>query len=121
MMPITPRGRWQLGRAREERQGALAAARRQVVLRAVSVVARLDGDVLDLFEGVVARLAGLELDDVEDLRGVGDEQVVEAQQHGGAFVERALRPGGLGRARGRDGGRHVGRRAGRHLAEQLAA
>ena len=59
-----------LGRAGEERQGALAAARRQVILGAVGVVARLDGDVLDLFEGVVPRLARLELDDVEDLGGV---------------------------------------------------
>jgi len=42
-----------------------------VVLGAVGVVAGLDGDVLDLFEGVVPRLAGLELNDVEDLRGVG--------------------------------------------------
>ena len=110
----------QLGRPGQERQGALAAARPQVPGRAVGVVPGLDGDVLELLEGVATRLARLELDDVEDLPRVGDEQVVKAQQQRRAFVYWALGPGRLGRGRGRDGGGHVGRRAGRHLAKELA-
>ena len=39
----------------------------QMVLGRVRVVARLDGDVEDLLEGVAAGLAGLELDEVERL------------------------------------------------------
>ena len=67
-----------LPRLGEQRQSTLAAARTQQSRRRVRVVARHDGRVEDLFEGVLARLARLELDDVQDLVGVGDHQVVEA-------------------------------------------
>ena len=105
-----------LPRLGEHRQRALAAARPQEGRRRVRVVARLDGDVEHLLEGVAARLAGLELDDVEDLGGVVDDEVVEAQHDGGALGERAPRPLLLRLARRRAGGGHVGGRALRHAA-----
>jgi hypothetical protein len=46
---------------------AAAALGGEVALRRVGVVARDDRDVEDLLERVPARLAGLDLDEVEDL------------------------------------------------------
>ena len=77
-------------RRREDGQRALRAPRPQELRRRVPVVARLDGDVEHLLERVDARLAALELDDVEDLLRVGEHEVVEAQEHGGALLQ-ALR------------------------------
>ena len=72
-----------LDRLGEDGQGALATMRTQEARCGVGVVASNDGRVQHLFEGVAARLAGLELDDVEDLVGVGDEQIVEGEQYAG--------------------------------------
>ena len=72
-------------RGGEHGQRALRASRPQGLRRRVPVVARLDGDVEHLFERVDARLAALELDDIEDLLRVGEHEVVEAQEHRGAL------------------------------------
>src|SRR3954452_12970330 len=45
---------------------------------------------------MLARLAGLDLDEVEDLLLAGQDEVVEAQEHGTALLERRARPGLLG-------------------------
>ena len=66
-----------------------------MLLGGVGVVARDDRDVEDLLERVLARLAGLDLDEVEDLVLAGEHEVVEAAQHGAALGERRARPGGL--------------------------
>jgi ParB family chromosome partitioning protein len=84
----------------EDRQGALGPPWPEELLRDVAVVARLDGDVEHLLERVDARLAALELDEVEDLRRVREHQVVVAQEHGGALCHRQRRPLRLCRARG---------------------
>ncbi len=105
----------------EHGQRTLTAARLQKARRRVCVVARLDGDVEHFFEGVTSRLAILELDDVEDLGGVVDDEVVKAQHDGGALGERTPRPPLLRCARRRACGGHVIGRALRHASEELAA
>ena len=54
----------------------------------MGVVARLDGRVEHLFEGMPARFAGLELNQVEDLLAAFDQQIVEAQEDVGALGRR---------------------------------
>ena len=67
-----------------------------------------------------ARLARLELDDVEDLGGVVDDEVVKAQHDRGALRERAPRPRPLRVAGRRAGGGDVAGRALGHATEGLA-
>ncbi|GAA3088269.1 hypothetical protein GCM10020254_36150 [Streptomyces goshikiensis] len=57
--------------------------------------------------GVQAGLAGLQLDEVEDLGLPGQHQVVEAEQDGGAPAHGDGGPGGLGGAGLLEGGGHV--------------
>ena len=82
----------QLVDAGGNRHQASSAARAQVALRAHAVVARHDRDVADLLERVLARLAGLELDQVERLGLSREHQVVEAQQHPSPVGQRPFRP-----------------------------
>ena len=59
------------------------------------VVASIDADIEQLLHAVTTRLAGLRLQDVEDLVASGEEEVVEPQDHGRALAEGTLRPGPL--------------------------
>ena len=63
---------------RQQRQRAAAALGGEVALGRIGVVAGDDRDVEDLLEGVTARLAGLDLDQVEDLVLAREHEVVEA-------------------------------------------
>ena len=71
-MPITPRGRWCTRADVSTGSAPCAPPRAQELRRRVPVVARLDGDVQHFLERVDARLARLELDEVEDLLRVRD-------------------------------------------------
>ena len=75
-----------------ERQRAPAPARLEVLLGGVRVVARHDRDVEHLLERVAARLAGLDLEQVEQLLLVVERQVVVAQEDALALVEAGPRP-----------------------------
>ncbi len=104
----------------QHRERAAAALRLEVPGGGVRVVAGHDRDVEDLLERVLARLARLELDQVEDLVLAREHQVVEAQQDALALREAGLRPGGLRRASAWERGGHVLGRAARDAAERGA-
>ena len=82
------------------------------------VVAGHDRGIGDLFEGVLARLAALELDEIEDLVLALEDQVVEAQEDLRPLGERAHRPILLREAQARLGEDDILRRRAREGADQ---
>ncbi len=103
----------QLGDLGEGRHGARVTLGAQVRGGLAAVVPGGDGDGLDLLVGVQAGLAGLQLDEVEDLGLACEDQVVEAEQDGGALPYRSAGPDGLRGAGPLEGAGHVlGRRLG---------
>ena len=68
----------------------------EVLVGGAGVVARGERDVHGLVEGVLAGLAGLPHDQVDDLVLAVEHEVVQAQQDPGPLVERGARPGRLG-------------------------
>ena len=105
---------------REPRDDAEQPAGAQVLLGGARVVARGQRDVPRLVEGVLAGLAGLPHDEVEDLGLPVEHQVVQAQQHGGPVGQRSACPRLLGASRTGVGLGHVGRRRLRHVRHRLA-
>lgn len=97
----------QLGDLGEGRYGAGVPLGAQVGGGLAAVVPGGDGDGLDLLVGVQTGLAGLQLDEVEDLGLAREDQVVEAQQDGGALPYRHPCPHGLGGAGPLEGRGHV--------------
>ena len=77
-----------------------------------------DRRVEHLFEGVLARLAGLELDEVEDLLLAVEEEVMEAQENLRPLGERPHRPILLGESQPRLGEDDVLRRRAWQRADQ---
>ena len=67
-----------------------------------------------------ARLAVLELDEVENFVLALQHQIVEAQENGRAFLDRPRRPRGLHRAGALRGGNHIGTSATRDIPERTA-
>ncbi len=104
----------------EHRQDPCRAAWGKVCRGAAGVVARHEGDVGDLLETVRPGLAGLELDQVEQLVLVGEHQVVQAQHDPLAVCQRRSRPRPLGGSGRRDGDRHILRSGLRDLGDDLA-
>ena len=85
--------------------------RAEVLERGAGVVARRHRDVHDLLEGVLAGLARLPLDQVEDLVLAVEHQVVEVKQDLPPQLERDAGPGLLRRSGDVDRVGHVvGRR-----------
>lgn len=97
----------QLGDPRQGGHGARVVLGLQVGGGLAAVVAGRDGDGLHLLVGVQPGLAGLQLDEVEDLRLTLQDQVVEAEQDGGALPYRRLLPHRLGPAGRLEGLLHV--------------
>jgi hypothetical protein len=97
----------QFADARQHGERAGVAAGPQVTRRGAAVVAGRRGDGLHLLVGGQPRLAGFELDEVEDLVLAAQQQVVAAQQHRGAVAHRARGPVALGRAGAVEGGGDV--------------
>lgn len=91
----------------EGRDGAGVPLRLEVGGGLAAVVAGRDGDGLHLLVRVQPRLAGLQLDQVEDLGLAGEDEIVEAEQHGRALPYRRLRPQRLRGAGRVEGLRHV--------------
>ena len=85
----------QLGDLGEGRHGTGVPLGTQIRRRFAAVVACRHGDGLHLLVGVQARLAGLQLDEVEDLGLALQHEVVEAQQYGGPLPHRHLGPHAL--------------------------
>ena len=110
----------QLGRARQSRQHAEVPGVAQVRRGAPPVVACGDGAVADLLVRVRAGLARLELDEVEQLALAVEDEVVEAQEHGGALAHRRCGPSALGPACRVDSDRHVTRGGQRQDAQRGA-
>ena len=81
---------------------------RQVGGPRATVVARDQGDVGDLLEGLQAGLARLQLHEVQELDLPVQDKVVDAQDDRGPLRDRQPRPGPLGAARVVDGHLHVG-------------
>jgi hypothetical protein len=84
------------------------------------VVPREQRDVGNLLERVLARLAGLPLDQVEALRLPIEQQVVEPQQHARPLPDGASRPHALRRPRGGERLGDISRRGQREVGERLA-
>ena len=85
-----------------------ARLRREEVAGVNGVVARHDGDVADLFEGVKPGFPRLELDPVERLVLALEDAIVKREEDLGALVEGPLRPLLLRLARSPRGLRDVG-------------
>ncbi len=103
----------QLGDLGQGRYGAGVPLGAQVGGGLAAVVPGGHRDGLDLLVGVQAGLAGLQLDEVEHLGLAFQDQVVEAEQDGGALPNRGARPDRLGGAGPVEGAGHVlGRRLG---------
>ena len=81
-----------LPRLGDSRYQSLTRLRRQQLLGAVRVVARDDRGVGDLLVGVGAGLAGLELDQVEDLVLAVEDAVVSIDARDASFSARLLVP-----------------------------
>ncbi len=106
-LPNYPAGVPEFGDLGEGRDGAGVPLRLEVGGGLAAVVAGRDGDGLHLLVRVQPRLAGLQLDQVEDLGLPGQHQIVEAEQDRRALPYRRLCPQGL-RGTGRvEGLRHV--------------
>lgn len=86
----------QFGDLRERGHGARVPLRLQIGGGLTAVVAGRDGYGLHLLVGVQAGLAGLQLDEVEDLGLAFEHQVVEAEQDGGPLPYGDLCPDRLG-------------------------
>lgn len=97
----------QLGDLGEGGDDPGVAPRLEVRAGLAPVVAGGDGDGLHLLVGVQPGLAGLQLDEVEDLGLALKDQVVEAEQDGGPGPDRCRGPGGLGGAGAVEGGGDV--------------
>lgn len=97
----------QFGDLGEGRDDAGVTAGLEVGDGLAPVVAGGDGDGLHLLVGVQAGLAGLQLDEVEDLGLAAEDEVVEAQQDGGPLPYGDGGPGGLGGAGPVEGGGDV--------------
>lgn len=97
----------QFGDLGERRDGAGVPLGPQIRGGPVAVVPGRDGHGLHLLVGVQTGLAGLQLDQVEDLGLAFEDQVVEAEQNGGALPYRRLCPHRLRLARGLEGLLHV--------------
>src|SRR5437588_10054922 len=80
----------------EKRERTAAPGRAKVPLRSARVVTRHDRDVHDLLEPVPARLAGLELEQVEHLVLPIQDQVVEPQEDRATVSQAGLPPTPLG-------------------------
>ena len=87
----------------------------------VRVVAGNDRGVDHLFQGVSARLAGLELHEVEHLALAVKQDIVEAEEDAGPFTKPQPRPRSLGDAGTLDGGSNFVGGAPWHVAEYFAA
>ena len=70
----------------------LAPTRAQEACRVIGVIARVDGDVEDLFDRVASRLATLDLHEVEQFLLAIEHQVVVAEEDRPAILERSLGP-----------------------------
>lgn len=97
----------QLGDLGQRRNDTGVPLRLQVRGRPAPVVPGGDGDRLHLLVGVQPGLAGLQLDEVEDLRLPLEHEVVEAEEDGGPGPDGGGGPGGLGGAGPLEGGRDV--------------
>ena len=97
-MPTTPLGTWLT--STRVRPGTTPSRRSgvEVPVGGAGVVAGGQRDVERLVEGVLAGLAGLPHDQVDDLVLAVEHQVVQPQQHRRALVERASGPRPPGRA-----------------------
>ena len=105
--------------AGEEREGPERAAGREQPCRAPGVVAGGERDVRDLIVGLLAGLAGLPLDQVHQVRGAREGQVVQPQQISCRAAAGASGPGRLCPPAALDRGHHVVRRARRHVGQAL--
>ena len=83
----------------EQRQCTVAALRLQLLLQATGIEARRQRHMGNLVEGVGAALAGLNLDQVEQLVLVLEHEVVQTQQRLLALAQRSLAPCLLCRSR----------------------
>ena len=97
----------QFGDLGQGRHGAGVPLGPQVAGGLAPVVPGGDGDGLHLLVGVQPGLAGLQLDEVEDLGLALQHQVVEAEQHGGPLAGPGSAPRRLGGAGALEGGRDV--------------
>ena len=95
--------------AREHREHPADAVGVEVLVRGTGVVARGQREVGDLEVGVLAGLARLPHDEVDELVLPVEQEVVQAQEGGGALVDRRRGPSGLGVARPHERLGHVGR------------
>ena len=103
----------------EHRIDADPPLRAEVLSSGAGVVARRHRDVRDLLEGVLAGLARLPLDQVEDLVLPVEHQVVEVEQDLPAQLERDAGPGLLRAAGGVDRVGHVVGRRERQRGDRL--
>ena len=120
MMPTTPFGTWLTRTEMSPGSAAGAALGLQLTSQAPGVEARRERDVGDLVERVRPGLAGLQLDEVEQLLAPLEHQVVQAEQRAPAFAQGCLRPGELGRTGGIEGGLDVVDARLRDLGDRLA-
>ena len=104
----------------QARQRAVAAARADLLLEPPGVEARRQGQVGDLVERVRAALAGLDLDQVEQLVLVLEDEVVQPQQRLLAGSQRGLRPRLLRHPGGRERLVDVGDARHRDVGDRLA-
>src|SRR5664280_416724 len=109
-----------LGGGGQPRQRAPAAAGSQLPGSGVSVVTGDDRHVGELLERRLAGLAGLQLDQIEDLVLPVQDQVVVAQEDPPPVRRRCPSPLLLRRPGQAHGGVHVDLGADRHSADQLA-
>ena len=96
------------------------AARVQVLVRRARVVAGGQRDVQRLVEGVLARLARLPADEVDDLVLALQHEVVQPQHERRPLLQRGLRPGRLRASGALEGRGHVGGGRLRDVAERLS-
>lgn len=104
----------------EEGDDAVALLGRQVPLHGPAVVARGEGDVQRLVEGVDPGLAGLPTDEVHDLLAPVEDEVTQAQQHRRALGIRGQCPVAGRLARPCERGRHIVRGGDGHAPQRLA-
>ena len=101
MMPTTPDGVAVFPGLGQDRQRGLAATRAKEACRVIGVIARVDGDVEDLFDRVASRLAAFDLHEVEQLLLAVEHQVVVAEEDRPAMLRAESRPTSSARSRAR--------------------
>jgi hypothetical protein len=105
----------------QQRQSAPLTARSEMPLTMVRVVAGDDRRVDHFFQGVLARLAGLDLHEIEHLALAVEQKIVESEEDAGPSSKAQPRPLPLGDPHAANGDSDVVGRAPWYVSKHLAS